>query len=149
MLYDRVRGNLSDFTVGSRRLEFVTIESDDCAKRLLRLATSVGDIGLKLEGPERLRDGDVVHADERVVIAIAVSADDILVGRPGSVGAALSVAHALGNRHLPMQIDGDTLVVRYDPLLPALFEELGMPFTRETRVVKAPFRHAHAPHGHE
>jgi len=149
MLYDRVRGNLSAFTVGSRRLEFVTIESDDCAKRLLRLATSIGDIGLKLEGQAKLRDGDVVHADDRVVIAVAVSADDVLVGRPASLGAALAVAHALGNRHLPMQIDGDALVVRYDPLLPMVFEEHGVAFTRESRVVPSPFRHAHAPHSHE
>ena len=65
------------------------------------------------------------------------------------VSAALTrVAWHLGNRHLPMHVDGDTLVVRYDPLLPALFAEHGVAVTREARVLTQPFRHAHAPHGH-
>jgi urease accessory protein len=149
MLRDRVLGNLADYDIGTRTLERVTVDSDDCAKRVLRLTTSAGDIGLRFDDDVRIRDGDVVYADERVVIAIAVGADDVLVGRPSSVAAALAIAHALGNRHLPMQIDGDAIVVRYEPLLPALFAEHGVAVTREARVVAAPFRHAHAPHGHD
>ena len=148
MLYDTTFGNLADFAVGARRLERVAIASDDCAKRLLRLATSIGDIGLRFDGERRLRDGDIVHADERVVIAVAVAPDDVLVARPATTAAALAIGHALGNRHLPMHVDGDTLVVRYDPLLPALFAEHGVAVTREARVLTQPFRHAHAPHGH-
>jgi urease accessory protein len=149
MVYDSPFGNLADFAVGTRRLEHVTIDSDDCAKRLLRLSTSIGDIGLRFEGSRRLRDGDVVHADERVVIAVSVAPDDVLIARPASVAAALALGHALGNRHLPMQLDGDAVVVRYDPLLPALFAEHAVPVTREARVLALPFRHAHAPHGHD
>jgi urease accessory protein len=148
MVYDAIFGNLADFPIGTRRLERVTIDSDDCAKRLLRLSTSIGDIGLRFEGA-RLRDGDVVHADERTVIAVSVAPDDVLVGRPATLAAALRLGHALGNRHLPIQLDGEEIVVRYDPLLPALFAEHDVPATRESRVLAVPFRHPHAPHGHE
>ena len=142
-------GNLSDFRVGERRLEHVAIRSDDCAKRLLRLATSAGDVGVRFSGDRRLRDGDVVYADGERVIAVEVEPDDVLVGRPMTISTALGLAHALGNRHLPVQIDGDEIVVRYDPLLPGVFAECGVPFARERRVVREPFRHAHAPHGHD
>ncbi|MEA2688786.1 MAG: urease accessory protein [Candidatus Eremiobacteraeota bacterium] len=142
-------GNLSDFEVGERRLERVTVRSDDCAKRVLRLATSAGDVGVRFAGERRLRNGDVLYADDERVVAVAVEADDVIVGRPPTIAAALGLAHALGNRHLPVQIDGDEIVVRYDPLLPGVFAGCEVPFARERRVLNEPFRHAHAPHGHD
>ena len=42
----------------------------------------------------------------------------------------------------------ERVVVRYDPLLAAVFEEHGVPVVREARV-GPPFRHAYAPHGHD
>ena len=149
MIKDDTLGNLSDYAVGTRRLERIAIDSDDCAKRLLRLSSSIGEIGLRFTSAKRLRDGDVIHADDRVVIAVRVLPDDVLVGRPGTVASALAIGHALGNRHLPVQIDGGEVVVRYDPLLPALFAEHDVPVTRASRVVHDPFRHPHAPHGHD
>jgi urease accessory protein len=144
-----VLGNLADFPIGARLLERIEIRSDDCAKRIVRLATSLGDIGLRFAGEERLRDGDVVYADAERVIAVAVVADDVLVFRPPTIAAAIDLAHALGNRHLPIQRDGDAVVVRYDPLLEAVGDATGVPVTREARVVPQAFLHAHAPHGHE
>jgi len=146
---DGVLGNLAAFDVGDRRLERVTVRSDDTAKRVLRLETSVGDIGLRFAGEARLADGDVVHADAERVIAVAVIADDVLVFRPATIGAAIDLAHALGNRHLPILRDGETIVVRYDPLLEALGIANGVPAAREARVVRQPFLHAHAPHAHD
>ncbi len=143
-----VLGRLDEFAVGARRLERVSVRSDDLAKRVLRFTTSAGEIGVRFEGAERLCDGDVIYADERVVVAVEVEPDDVIVLRPESIAAAIRLAHALGNRHLSIQLDGDALVVRYDPLLEALAAELGVRVTRERRVVVQAFRHAHAPHEH-
>jgi urease accessory protein len=115
-----VLGRLDTFAVGTRTLERVTVAS-----------------------------GDVIFADDRIVIAVAVSADDVLIMRPKSIGSAIGIAHALGNRHLPIQTDGESIIVRYDPLLEALAAEHGVPVTREPRVIGQPFRHAHAPHRHD
>lgn len=142
-------GSLDAFPIGTRALERVTVRSDDLAKRVLRFATSAGEIGLRFEGSERLRDGDVIFADDRVVIAVIVDPDDVLVLRPATIAAAIAIAHALGNRHLPIQTDGAAIVVRFDPLLEALAAEHGVPVLRERRVIAQPFRHAHAPHTHE
>jgi urease accessory protein len=141
-------GNLADFVLGDRSLERVPVRSDDCAKRVLRLPTSVGEVGVRFTGERRLHDGDVIHADAQRVVAVAVEPDDVLVGRPPTIGAAVALAHALGNRHLPVQLDGDAIVVRFDPLLPELFAEHGVPVEREARVLREPFRYANAPHGH-
>ena len=142
-------GNLADFPIGARRLERVAIRSDELAKRIVRLATSAGDVGLRFEGASRLRDGDVVFADGQLVVAAAVIPDDVLVMRPASVASAIDLAHALGNRHLPVLREGDAIVVRFDPLLEALAEQHGVPAAREQRIVSRPFLHAHAPHRHD
>jgi urease accessory protein len=142
-------GNLERFEVGSRVVERITIPSDDLAKRILRLRGATREIGLRLDDGTRICDGDVVYADDERVIAVAVAPDDVIVCRPKTIAQALAVAHALGNRHLPMQLDGDALVVRYDGLVAEVFSELGAPCKRETRVLRAPFRHANAPHAHE
>jgi urease accessory protein len=141
-------GNLATFAIGDRTLERVRIESDDLAKRILRLRAEHREFGIRLADDTRLRDGDIVYADTSHVVAVCVDADDVLVARPRSIAQALAVAHALGNRHLPMQIDGDALVIRYDRLVEALLADLGTPFAREARTLSVPFRHADAPHAH-
>lgn len=141
-------GHISGFDVGLRAVEYVAIASDDLAKRVLRLRGSEGEIGLRLKDGAHLHDGDVVYADATRVVAVTVAPDDVLVCRPRDVAQALAVAHALGNRHLPMQIDGAALVVRYDRLVADLFAELDAEYVRERRVLAAPFRHANAPHAH-
>jgi urease accessory protein len=149
VVHSTVLGRLDEFDVGERAVERVIVGSDDLAKRILRFATSAGDIGVRFFGVQRLRDGDVIYADERVVIAVLVEADDVLVLRPATIAAAIGLAHALGNRHLPIHADGDAIVVRYDPLLEPLAAEHHVPASRERRVLPKAFRHANAPHRHE
>jgi urease accessory protein len=142
-------GNLATFTIGARVVEYVPVTSDDLAKRILRFSTSAGDIGLRFEGDERASDGDIIYADHRTVIALALVADDVLVMHPSTIAQAVEIAHALGNRHLPIQRDGEAIVVRFDPLLEALAAGMNVRVTREQRVLNTAFRHAHAPHGHD
>jgi urease accessory protein len=146
---ERVLGNLADFPVGSRVVERVAIESGAMARRLLRLPTSIGDLGVLFGDDTRLRDGDVLLADASRVIAVAVLPDDVLVMYPASIGEAAELGHALGNRHLPIIRDGDALVVAYSGVLAELLVKMGIRYERSARVLERPFVHAHAPHTHE
>jgi urease accessory protein len=147
VLVERILGTIDAFPTGSRRIERALVSSDDLAKRILRVRTSVGDLGIRL-GPGALHEGDVIFANDDLVVCVAVEADDVLVAHLTTVAQAAEIGHALGNRHLPMQQDGDALVVRFDPLVEELFRERGVAYTREQRRLREPFRHAHAPHGH-
>jgi urease accessory protein len=130
---DRILGNLADFAVAGRTVERVPIAADDAGRRVLRLETSAGDLGLRLDGAAPLRNGDVLFADERCVIAIEILPDDVLVVRPRTRGEALVVAHALGNRHVPLIAEGESAIVRYAPALEALVRELDVPYERTRR----------------
>ncbi len=139
---------MANFPVDGRSLERIAIASDDLGRRLLRLEAASGTIGVRLHDG-RLRDGDVLFADARHVVCVAVQPEEVLVLRPRSLREALTVAHALGNRHLPVQIGDDELVVRPDPAVDAVVNELGIPAALETRRLDMPFRHANAPHEHQ
>lgn len=130
---ERVLGNLADFALGEREVERIAFGADELGRRILRVESSAGDLGIRLDGEVRLRDGDVLFADERRVIAVAVVPDEVLVVRPRTRGEALAVAHAIGNRHAPLAVAGDEAIVRATPALEALLTELAVPFERRSR----------------
>jgi urease accessory protein len=141
-------GNLADFPVGERTLERIPLASSAMSRRVLRLPSSVGDLGLMFEDERRLRDGDVLVADAERVIAVEVIADQLLVAYPATIAEAVELAHALGNRHVPVQCDGDAIVIGYAAALEELIARSGVRYERVARVLERPFAHAHAPHVH-
>jgi urease accessory protein len=145
---DALLGNLDTFSVGARVVERLPLASSAMSRRLLRLPSSIGDLGLMFEDQQRIRDGDVLVADEARVIAVQIVPDEILIAHPASIAQAVEVAHALGNRHIPIIREGDAIVVGYVPALEELFGTLGVRFERVTRVLERPFVYAHAPHTH-
>lgn len=145
---ERVLGNLRDFPVGGRAVERIGVPSDAMTRRLLRLTSSAGDLGLTFSDGARLQDGDVLLADAVRVIAVAVQPDDVLVVRPATIAQALEIGHALGNRHVPVVPEGDALVIAYAEALETLLARSGVPYERTARVMERPFVHAHAPHVH-
>jgi urease accessory protein len=144
---ERVLGNISDFALGGRVLERLPLPSDAMSRRIVRVPTSIGDLALVLED-RRLRDGDIVYADAERAIAISIEPDDVIVARPATIAAALELAHALGNRHLPMQREGDTLIVRYSEPVAALCDRAGVAWQRTRRVLAEPFVAPSAAHEH-
>ena len=146
---DVLLGNLHDFPVGGRIVERLPVASSAMTRRLLRLPSSIGDLGLMLDDARRIRDGDVLVADATRVIAVEVVADDVLVAYPDSIAQAVEIAHALGNRHIPVIREGDTIVIGYAVPLEELLRRSGVRYERIDRVMERPFVYAHAPHTHE
>ena len=81
------------------------------------------------------------------MIVIDVLADDLLVISPRSLQEMGTIAHQLGNRHLPAQFEEDVMMVQYDYLVEELLKELNIPYKREKRKVKQAFRHIGHSHG--
>jgi urease accessory protein len=145
---DAPLGNLEDFPVGTRVLERLPVASSAMSRRLLRLPSSIGDLGLMLASEQRIRDGDVLVADATRVIAVEVLPDEVLVAYPDSIAQAVEIAHALGNRHVPVIREGDTIVIGYAGALVELLERSGVRYERAERVLERPFVYAQAPHVH-
>ncbi len=125
-----------------RHLEKVYMESSHLMKRIQRVETDHGrDVGIRLKNPRDLEAGDVLYMDDDNMIVVDVLSDDLIIISPRSMNEMGTIAHQLGNRHLPAQFEGDDMLVQYDYLVEELLLEMEIPFKREERKVKQAFRH--------
>lgn len=134
--------------VEKRHIEKVYLESAHLVKRIQRVTTDHGhEIGIRLKEPRDLVAGDVLYMDDKNMIVIDVISDDLLIICPRSLNEMGTIAHQLGNRHLPAQFEGDEMLVQYDYLVEELLQHFQIPYKREERKVKQAFRHIG--HSHE
>ncbi|MBP2000059.1 urease accessory protein [Paenibacillus shirakamiensis] len=134
--------------VEKRHMEKVYLDSADLVKRIQRVKTDHGkEIGIRLKDQRDLVAGDILFIDDTNIIMIDVLSDDLLVISPRSLKEMGTIAHQLGNRHLPAQFENEEMLVQYDYLVEDLLKQLNIPFAREERKVKQAFRHIG--HSHE
>ena len=94
--------NMEKEEIEKRHIEKVYLESADLVKRIQRVTTDHGkEIGIRLKELRDLVAGDVLHMDDKNLIVIDVLSDDLLVIQPRSLKEMGTIAHQLGNRHLP------------------------------------------------
>lgn len=133
---------LSQEEIEKRHQEKVHLESSDLLKRIQRVKTDHDrELGIRLKNPIDLEAGDVLYMDEENMIVIDVFSDDVLVLRPKDIHEMGTIAHQLGNRHLPAQFEGDEMIVQYDYLVEELLIQQGVSYTREERKMQEAFRH--------
>lgn len=151
LLIERIETNIERMEkeeIINRHIEKVYLESAHLVKRIQRVKTDHGrEIGIRLKDPRDLVAGDVLYMDDCNMIVIDVVADDLLVISPRSLTEMGTIAHQLGNRHLPAQFADDEMMVQYDYLVEELLKELQISYKREDRKVKQAFRHIG--HSHE
>ena len=148
MIITEIIGNVDDISSAGRHIERVYLSSDELVKRIQRVTTDHGKgVGIRLMEPKDLVDGDILYMDERNMIVVSVTSDDLLVLRPLSIKQMGEIAHQLGNRHLPPQFEDEVMLVQYHYLVEELLVQLEIPYTREERKVKKAFRHIGHHHG--
>ncbi|PIC63937.1 urease accessory protein UreE [Sporosarcina sp. P13] len=151
MIIEKIVGHIDELDanlVAKTHKEKVFLESSDLLKRIQRVKTDHGrEIGIRLRDARELVAGDVLYMDEKNIILIEVLPDDVIIIEPRTLNEMGTIAHQLGNRHLPAQFEDDKMIVQYDYLVEELLVELGLPFARENRKVKKAFRHIGHSHG--
>ncbi|MDJ0312445.1 urease accessory protein UreE [Arthrobacter sp. H35-D1] len=161
MIVNSVIGNVHHMPAAGldgMHVEKVLLSGADLSKRIQRVCTDHGtEVGLRLRATAGsdgdLCDGDILFRDAATLIVVTVLPTDVLVIAPRSVLQMGSVAHQLGNRHLQAQFFGmesdygaEVMVVPYDHTVVQLLDHLVVPYSRQERVMAAPFRHAEHTH---
>lgn len=107
-------------------LDAVDLDHDQRRRRRIVHTTRQGR-AILLEQPNvvHLRDGDgLVLADGTLVSVVAVP-ERLLAITARDVAALVRIAWHLGNRHLPTQLAGETLLIRNDHVIAHMAEGLG------------------------
>lgn len=124
-------------------IEKIFIKSDDSFKKILRLKSDHGEeFGLKLpKNSPALKDGDIIFQDDKNLVTICFLKDEILKIVPKNITQMGKIAHYLGNRHIPIDIIDENIILAYDKLIEQTLLEKKIYFKKEKVVLKNAFKY--------
>ena len=138
----------------------VTLDFDDRFRRRKRhVAAGSFAFLLDLEEATVLRDGDGLLLESGGVVLVRAAPEPLVEVCATTPALLLRLAWHLGNRHLPVEIQADRLLIRDDHVITAMLRGLGA----VVRAVQEPFNpeggaygehnrqpgHHHHDHGHD
>ncbi len=134
MILTEVLGNLRDMAIQENLIERVPLEWFELDKRLLCKTTDKGnEIGIAIDGNQRLQHGDILYLGSKKVITVEVLPAKAIVLEPESMQETAFICYQLGNRHAPLYISGVQVLVPFDPTIEELFRRLDIPVKIEAR----------------
>ncbi|UOO82078.1 urease accessory protein UreE [Uruburuella testudinis] len=113
----------------------VRLQWFEADRRILRKTSTGGrDIAFRLlkEG-QRLRHGDVVYADSKLLIRIEIEPSEVTVLSPQTLPDMARACYEIGNKHAPLFLDGDELIMPYEPPMFAWLDAAGFSPRRDRR----------------
>ena len=147
MILDKILGNIKDMEDIHCHVERIYLESDELLKRVLRVTSDHGhEYGISLPKGSEMRDGDILFNDGHNMVVISVKEDDVIVITPRDINEMGEVAHNLGNKHLPVQIEDGKIIIQYDYLVEKFLQDLQVNFERKNIKLKQAFRHVDHSH---
>jgi urease accessory protein len=100
-----------------------------------RVVTSGGrEIALALPTGSLLRPGEVIAVEDNWYLTVEGRPEPVLAVFPGSAREAIRVAFDVGNRHFPLALDGEALLVPDDSAMEQLLTRLSVRWERRQAV---------------
>lgn len=126
----------------------VVLDWEERRKSRQRTTTRRGRaIAIALPTGTVIRDGDILYAGETFYIIVEAKEEDLMVISPKSINEAARIAFELGNRHLPVSIQGDAIMTPCSRDTESAMEGLGVPYERKTGIFEPVRRAGHHVHG--
>lgn len=149
MLIDNILGNINNFEVNTRDVDEVNIEWYEVNKRILKKQSKKGkDIGIRLEKPSKLQDGDILFLNEKEIVIVSILQCDVISIVPETMEAMGKICYEIGNKHIPLFFNDREVLVSYDEPLMKLLEKQGFqPKKAIRKLVNGLEQHGHS-HGH-
>ena len=150
MLIQEKIGRIGSFAVDGRVIDVLRLEWYETGKRVMRKSTGGGrEVALRfLNESPALTEGDVLYVDAEVVIVVEIVPCAVMVIRMESLAAVASVCYEIGNRHLPLFIEGDVLLAPFEEPLYRWLAASGFEVSKEERKLLYPLRSTVAGHEH-
>jgi urease accessory protein len=143
-------GNMGSMEVGEKQIDYLDLEWYELSKRIINKSTRSGrEIFLKFLGTsEPFQQDDVLYADQDLVIAIDVIPCDVIEIHPTSMFEMASLCYEIGNKHVPLFYEGETILVPFEFPLFRLLENSGFNPRKGQKKLLHSFKTTVAPHEH-
>jgi urease accessory protein UreE len=127
MLCDRVLYPLAKAPADGKAEEALPLQWWELNARAIRGRSESGEaVRVLLPLGVSLREGDVLHEDERRRLVVRVVPCKVYVLKLADPGAAAIVGAELGNLHLPLEVQGQELLTPCDGPAAGVFLRLGV-----------------------
>ncbi|WP_165023649.1 MULTISPECIES: urease accessory protein UreE [unclassified Dysgonomonas] len=116
MVVEQIAGNLKDVKVADRKVELIQMEWFEANKRIQRRKTIDGtDVAIRfMKEGQRLRQDDILYMDDDKIIAVDILPCDAIQVTPHTMLEMGSVSYEIGNKHLPVFIQDDLILIPYE-----------------------------------
>ena len=107
-------------------VESVELTFDQRERSRLRVALASGEeIGIQLKVGTMLSHGDKLALDDGRIVEVIAADESLHEVRAANVTQLARIAYHVGNRHVPLQVQDDHLLMLPDHVLRAMVEGLG------------------------
>jgi len=138
LVVDKIIGDVEEPRFAERRTEYLLVDSVEASKRRFRSHTDAGtDIAIDLKRGSYLRHGAVLYDYGEKIIAVERKPEEAMVVRLSAeleaserLARAVRIAHAFGNQHVPLEIEGEEIRI---PITTS--REIAAETARETGVI--------------
>lgn len=145
MIVNKILGNLDNFDLKDKKVDFANISNDDRVKKVLRVKSNNGvEIGINVE--DELKDGDILAILDDSVVVVKILPTDVLEISPKNLKEMGIIAHNIGNRHTPAIFEENLIIIEPDILIEEFLKNQNVDFKKTKRVLKTALRHASHSH---
>ena len=149
MIINETIGNLIQKPT-SKPVDYLDLEWFETTKRIQRKKTRQGvDIAIKfLREGQRLREGDILFENEEKVIAVNVLETEAIVMSPTSLLEMGTVCYEIGNKHIPLFIQEDKVLLPFEMPMFRWLEASGFRPEKQSVKLLNLLKSNVEPHGH-
>ncbi|MDB5221352.1 MAG: Urease accessory protein ureE [Chitinophagaceae bacterium] len=150
MLIQQKKGNINSLKLNNQSIDLLKLEWYETSKRILHKRSEAGkEITLKfLKENQELTEGDIIYQDSESIIVIDVLPCAAIIIHPKTMQEMASVCYEIGNKHLPLFLQEDELLVPFEAPLFRLLLSAGYDVKEGKRKLISPLRSTVTPHGH-
>lgn len=132
MVCKEVIGNVETYAIGAKTKDALDLQWFETTKRIMRKRTDAGqEVVIKfLKEGTRLKEGDIVYEDAEKIVVINVLPCDAIQVTPRSIYEMGTVCYEIGNKHLPLFIQDDHVLIPYEKPLERLLTATGYEVTK-------------------
>ncbi len=128
-------------------IDYVFLQWFEADRRIIRTTTNNGrEIAFRLlkEG-QRLHHDDVVYLDKQLAIVVQIEPSEVMVLAPQTLAEMARACYEIGNKHTPLFLDGNELLLPFDKPLFEWLQAAGFAPTRQQRRLSEQLRANSAP----
>ncbi|EGV42536.1 urease accessory protein UreE [Bizionia argentinensis JUB59] len=150
MICKEVIGNIESYSIAIKDKDVLSLEWFETTKRIMRKKTEANnEIVIKfLKEGTRLKEGDILYEDDEKVVIVNILPCDAIQVTPRSIYEMGTVCYEIGNKHLPLFIQGDNVLIPYEKPLERLLVASGYEVTKTHCKLLNMLKANVAPHQH-